>query len=796
MLTGDEARLVMLRDYLVTSCAILLVLWLVWRRWGEISDLILGAPVFARRLALRAMVVTLGWVAFALCTNVAAYREGFTLTISGAKLSYAPLTVLYFPEGSAVPINKIYALSDTNLTSGSTQPLALSYTDSAINDSELSIRSIETDGANKSYEVLLRENPVLEGRDRILLKARETLTLAGISRQARISLAPKLFGGELEVLLAQEPIGVIPIQSERVAGRFLSFDVELGRMSWESRADGERIVQVSFPTTGMAVGKIALKAAGLRSLTEIEQVRFDSLRSTPGVLSVVDGWLHVRPEDANFNAGLSNFQILAFALAPVVAGACVLLISWAIWFVGIRERSSLLQFAFVWGICAGAGLLVLSGVWPGAYTADSFIYPGIEQGLVSNYKPYIYTLYLGILRCFSAAPAFPLVVQVCGVALLLAVLAVRSMQCARLGGVGVLVSLSVLYLSPVFPLYLTTLWKDVPFSVGLVVLFLIIFFGRLSQRCFSTAFLLLVFAPLLVIFSGMRHTGFVSIAVLSVLMLSARLCTRRQVAFLLGACALLAVFFSSAFNVITNSKSRTEYDRMRLFPYIIYASYLPLRAHLDSLDLEDADASRIALERIASVDDFNGIDLMFAPDKVNFNVSDAEFAEFRAAILRGIVSNPQYFFRHLIVANWELISAKRYVWDRGFLPLHRRLAFSGNYYFSEDYLGGRVSQASSSAMLAKKLEDRLSAGHNSWHTRILNSYIPHLALLILSALGWRWVPAAALFALCSLAAYLGVFLMPASMEFRYGFHLMVSGILLPLLIAIDLARKWSGPTRT
>ncbi len=773
-------------DCVVLVAAVCLALSFLILRSKEIGHWIGNSPTYLRYLSSLGALVAALWVVFAGATNFTAYRDGFRLRLVGEGLNYAPLTVMYYPVGSLIPVNKFYALSDALLTSAGAKPVGLRYLGGPRPGDELSIRSIEVDGESKPYELLLRENPLLAGRDRILLQPFEELTIAGITRQARISVAPRVFGGQIELLLGSDKVGGIPVAKERVAGKFLSFDMELTNLAWERDSRGREVVTVNFPATGMAVARVEVSGLDPKSLEAVKEATFESIGRSPAALSIFSGGLRIIPSARDFNTGLSGLQVLCMLLAPLLVGVGVFASGYVLERVVCGSKSRLLQLGLFSLIFVRIISLVLSDVWPGAYTADSFIYPGIERGLISNYKPVLYTVFLGILRCFSTSPAFPLIVQSFIASVLLGALCVQVLKRGRLGWLGVLGAALVLSVSPVFPLYLVTLWKDIPYGICISLVLIALFALKHSAVRVTPRIVYGVIAPLLVVACGMRHTGIVTLGVIAVIAYLSGIVGRAQASRLLLLCIGMSYLFSSAVNVCTDSKSRTEYARMTLFPYIMYASYLPLRAHLETLKPEDAIQTRAALEKIASVDDFNGIDLMFSPEKVNFGVSDQELSAFKLAVLRGVFSNPWHFCRELIIANWRLLSGAGYIWDRGFLPLHRRLAFNGTHYFPEEYvMTPGIADGKVESGVARWLEGRLNARGESDLTSLIYSYIPHLLILVVATLAWRWAPAAALFAFGSLAAYLGVFLMPASMEFRYGFHLMVSAILCPLLIVID-----------
>ena len=226
---------------------------------------------------------------------------------------------------------------------------------------------------------------------------------------------------------------------------------------------------------------------------------------------------------------------------------------------------------------------------------------------------------------------------------------------------------------------------------------------------------------------------------------------------------------------------------------------IPWNEYLAELPPEEAEATVRNISFVGKIEDQTGIDLMFSGDKVNLNPSYEQVKKFKREVVRAVLLNPMHFLECLITANFKLLHGDKYIWDRGFLPLNYSSRYGKDSYLNSDYF---LIKKYPGYEIGSYLRDFyvyfLSLNDISYFATICFSYFPQILLLSFSALYYRKYRGVQMYSLLMLLLYAGVFLMPASMEFRYGFHFAPACLILPLLIGLEKAvsdRRVSKATR-
>jgi hypothetical protein len=195
--------------------------------------------------------------------------------------------------------------------------------------------------------------------------------------------------------------------------------------------------------------------------------------------------------------------------------------------------------------------------------------------------------------------------------------------------------------------------------------------------------------------------------------------------------------------------------------------------------------------KIASINDLTGISVMFDKNKANLKASYPQIKAFKKEVIKAIFAEPQAFLGKLFDENIRLLNGEGYVWDEGFLPIKFSTRSDSDNYFINAF---RHEKASGDFLPGKKLFNYLKSNTIKKEDSSLNflfSAWPPIITIILPLLLTLRQSSISIFSLFIGFNFIGIFLMPASIEFRYSFHLILSCVAIPMLIGLDLQAKRS-----
>lgn len=545
---------------------------------------------------------------------------------------------------------------------------------------------------------------------------------------------------------------------------------------------------INHPYWNTHIQNLSLSSPNFNFPDKIKKItlKTDS-ESSETKLLVENGQLRISPINHKFNSSISKFQIFCLMLLLTWISYATFLVQRLLnstWFKSNFNPKSFLISLSIYLLIIGS---LLAAVWPGALTADSFLMVGLERGNISNYKPLFYTIYLGIFTLFSNNPCYPIIFQTILFGLIFSFL----VSICRMRGASyfwITLSTGTLITSPTIPLYMLTLWKDIPYSEGILILGLILYLLK-ALNSDSTSVNKIIFAvvlPLTILTAGFRHTGFLlPLTITTILYFYKYLKFKRSYVFLISA-VLLGHLSLNLSSIILNTKSRTDYKRLELFPYLIYGSYIPWEKYLSNLSKKESVTIANNVSKIASINDLTGISVMFDNNKANLKASYPQIKAFKKEIIKAIIAEPQVFLGKLIDENIRLLNGKGYVWDEGFLPIKFNTKSDSDNYFvnayrperdSTNFLTGKRFLNYLKFNIIKKEDSSLNFSFSAW---------PPLLITILPLLFSLRRSSISVFCLFIGSNYIGIFLMPASIEFRYTFHLILSCVAIPMLIGLDL----------
>jgi hypothetical protein len=338
-----------------------------------------------------------------------------------------------------------------------------------------------------------------------------------------------------------------------------------------------------------------------------------------------------------------------------------------------------------------------------------------------------------------------------------------------------------------------TLWKDIPYSEGILILGIILYLLKTlnSDSLTTSKVIFTIVLPLTILTAGFRHTGFLlPLTVTTILYIYKYVNFRKSCVFLISA-VLFGHFSLSLSSIILNTKNKTDYKRLELFPYLIYGSYIPWEKYLSNLSKNEKITIENNVGKIASINDLTGISVMFDKNKANLKASYPQIKAFKKEVIKAIFAEPQAFLGKLFDENIRLLNGEGYVWDEGFLPIKFSTRSDSDNYFinafrhekaSGDFLPGRKLFNYLKSNTIKKEDSSLNFLFSAWPP-IITIILPLLLTLRQSSIS--------IFSLFIGFNFIGIFLMPASIEFRYSFHLILSCVAIPMLIGLDLQAKRS-----
>ena len=201
--------------------------------------------------------------------------------------------------------------------------------------------------------------------------------------------------------------------------------------------------------------------------------------------------------------------------------------------------------ATVFGVAFFAWLVVWwAAFFPGVMTLDSIDqWMQVTSGEYENHHPFLHTLTIALIRKIWNSPAAVALVQMLLCAFGIG-LSFRVLQRAGARWWSLAAYAASFFLLPIFGIYTVTLWKDILFSVGLL-LFAVVWidarlFRALVDRSWWSA---AVFGLAVAYCASLRHNGAVIVAMVPLLALTRR-DFRRARQFVLASSVILSYLFA------------------------------------------------------------------------------------------------------------------------------------------------------------------------------------------------------------------------------------------------------------
>ncbi|WP_201864666.1 DUF6020 family protein [Microvirga soli] len=422
--------------------------------------------------------------------------------------------------------------------------------------------------------------------------------------------------------------------------------------------------------------------------------------------------------------------------------------------------------------------LVLLGTWPAQMSPDSISqWTDLHLGAFSNAHPVVHTFLIGGPGYLLGSPGWSMAIQIVLMALAIGGTCVElrrwSVPRWLVGGAALLVPL----FAPVH-LMATTFWKDVPFTIAVVVLATLLLVllrtggAAAARRSFLVAFLLVLF-----LVATLRHNGLIVAAgtILALFILYRRILRRRLIVGALFAGLLIPIALNAAILPALGVKGIGKHYG-GIIPMHLLGSFAAEGKITDGETLRHMQTI-LPLEQWQKAYDCQSVVPLFWEPGISWDQLDASLMK---PAIREILRNPGVALKHLVCVNslnWRIsppVHAARHlvpldIWQDP-SPGAIQITYNPVSQLVANFLTREVSWTTSNELLFSIF----------WRP----ASVVFIILILVSALRQRQklcvvfvVLSPVLFNTLSLVPLIG------SQDYRYQFPLVLAGLLLtPLLI--------------